>query len=282
MELKTILNLILLTANENPADSVEGYWGAFWFALPFVVTIAAIVIGLCNRYEIVVLKMHKYLMPLSDERVAILSKSFPYYRKLSDRNQKKFRNRVHHFLINKEIESDHYQVTEEMRVLIAATAIQILFGLEAYYLSYFGNIKLVVDPVENHIITKDSPIYISWEEFDIGHAFLTDGYHPGLRILAIAFKLEQCWNELSKKMFQSNRYIELNLLYKREAEKYILSGKSAYDDYDEVDRNEYFGVAVEYFFERPIHFHATQPGMYIALANLLQQDPLGIRKIKRI
>jgi Mlc titration factor MtfA (ptsG expression regulator) len=275
-----MLDLILLT-KQNPLDAVDGYLGVFWFALPFVTVIAAIVIGLCNRYEIVVLQMHRYMLPLSNTRVAVLNKSFPYYRKLSTRNKRRFRNRVNHFLINKKIESDEYEVTEEMKVLIAATAIQILFGLEAYYLSYFGNIKLVTKQIENVIVTKKSLIHISWEDFDTGHSFSADGYHPGLRILAIAFKLEQCWNDLSKHMFKSNRHIELNQLYKREAERYISSGKATYDDYSDVDRNEYFGVAVEYFFERPIHFYATQPGMYVALSRLLQQDPLGNFKYKR-
>jgi MtfA peptidase len=275
-----MLNFILLT-EENPLDTVDGYWGVFWFVLPFVIVVSSIVIGLLNRYEIIVLQMHKYFMPLAADRVAILDKDFPYYRKLSRRNKKRFRNRVHHFLINKKIESEEYEVTEEMKVLIAATAIQILFGLEAYYLSYFGNIKLVSKQIDNVITTQDALIYISWEDFDAGHSFLADGYHPGLRILAVAFKLEQGLNNLSKHMFMSNRHFELNQLYKREAEKYISSGKASYEDYSDVDRNEYFGVAVEYFFERPIHFYATQPGMYIALSRLLQQDPLGNLKYKR-
>lgn len=277
-----MIDLILLNSNEITGDSVDGYWGVFWFTFPFVVTVSAIIIGLCTSYEIVVLKMHKYLVPLSDERVEILNKSFLYYKNLSNSDQKRFRNRVNHFLINKKIESDEFEVTEEMRVLIAATAMQILFGLESYYLSYFGDIKLVVHQTENTAMTKKSPIYISWEDFHAGHAFLTDGYNPGLRQLAVIFKLEQCWNELSKKMFKSNRYIELNQLYKKQAERYISSGQSTYDDYSDVDRNEYFGVAVEYFFERPVHFYANQPAMYIALANLLRQDPLGNSKYKRI
>ncbi len=276
-----MLNLILLT-EENPLDTVDGYWGVFWFALPFVIVVSAIVIGLINRYEIVVIKMHKYFLPLSAERVAVLDTSFPYYWKLSPRNKRRFRNRVHHFLINKKIESEEYEVTEEMNVLIAATAIQIMFGLEAYYLSYFGNIILVSKQIENVITTKHSPIYISWKNFDVGHSFIADGYNPGLRILAIAFKLEQALNNLSKHMFMSNRHFELNQLYKREAERYISSGKASYEDYSDVDRTEYFGVAVEYFFERPIHFYATQPGMYVALSRLLQQDPLGNIKYKRI
>ena len=276
-----MLDLVLLTP-ENPLDSVNGYYGFFWFVLPFVVVVSSIIIGLLNRYEVVVLQMHKYFQPLSDERIGVLEKSFPYYRNLSTRNKKKFRNRVRHFLVNKKIESDEYEVTEEMKVLIAATAIQILFGLEAYYLSYFGNIKLVKEQTENVIITKHSPIYISWEDFYEGHSFLTDGYHPGLRTLAVAFKLEQSWNRLSKHMFKSNRHIELNVLYKREAEKYIASGKSSYNDYSDVDRNEYFGVAVEYFFERPIHFYANQPAMYNALSKMLGQDPLGKSKLKKI
>jgi Mlc titration factor MtfA (ptsG expression regulator) len=273
--------LFMLLTEENPFDSVDGYLGLFWFVLPFVVVISAIIIGLLNRYEIIVLKTFQYFLPLNQERVDILNKSFPYYQKLSSRNQRRFRNRVHHFLINKKIESTEYDVTEEMRVLIAGTAIQILFGLEPYYLSYFGNINLVVDQIDNNFTTKKSPIHISWVDFHEGHSFLTSGYNPGLRILSVAFKLEQGLNEISKHMFLSNRHYEFNMLYKREAEKYISSGKASYDDYSDVDRNEYFGVAVEYFFERPIHFQANQPAMYEALSRLLQQDPLGKLKYKR-
>ena len=76
-------------------------------------------------------------------------------------------------------------------------------------------------------------------------------------------------------MFNTHRFRELNQLYKNQAEKYIASGKSTYQDYKQVDRNEYFGVAVEYFFERPEHFYANQPEMYMALSRLLRQDPLG-------
>jgi Mlc titration factor MtfA (ptsG expression regulator) len=82
-------------------------------------------------------------------------------------------------------------------------------------------------------------------------------------------------------MFNTHRFKELNQLYRNQAEKYIASGKSKYQDYKQVDRNEYFAIAVEYFFERPGHFYANQPEMYIALTKLLRQDSLGIYTFKR-
>ncbi|MBC7451605.1 MAG: zinc-dependent peptidase [Cytophagales bacterium] len=99
--------------------------------------------------------------------------------------------------------------------------------------------------------------------------------------MAMALSLEHQLNKLSKNMFNNTTHKAFHKLYKEQAEKFILSGKSRYNDYKEVDRNEYFAVAIEYFFERPQHFYSNQPQMYMALSKLLRQDPLGNYTYKR-
>lgn len=255
----------------------------FLYAILIVVliTVVAIVIGIFEYYEIHTLKFYKYFSDLSDERKKILGDQFSYYQKLSKNEKKLFKKRLHHFLVNKNFVSKELEITEEMKVLIAATAIQILFGLGPYYLSSFNTIELSSEEPKDDVSEKSKKVTICWPEFKSGIDNNTDGYNPGLKILSRAFNIEQQLNKYSSKMFNKHRLKELNQLYQRQAEKYIASGKSKYQDYKQIDRSEYFAIAVEYFFERPEHFYANQPEMYIALAKLLRQDVLGMYKFQR-
>jgi len=271
---------ILLQSGGVPPDQKTSPW---WFFATVIILVTVVLINQCIVYEIHLSKIFKYLLPLSNSRRTILEERFYYYNRLSTKDQRAFRRRVHHFLVNKKFTSEYsIEVTEEMKVMIAATATLIMFHLEAFYLSHFDAIHISNNERESlKHMHKAKEVEIPWEDFRAGFDSFHDGYNPGLKILAMAFTLEHQLNNLSSKMFRFNRYYDLLQLYKAEAEKYIASGKSKYKDYKEVDRNEYFAVAVEYFFERPEHFYANQPAMYNALSKVLRQDPLGKSKYTR-
>lgn len=276
-----MLLYILLQQGGVAPDTKTSPW---WFFGTAVVIISIVLYNHCIAYEIHVSKLFRYVLPLSASRQAILKERFYYYNRLSTKDQKAFRRRVHHFLVNKKFTSEEsIEVTEEMKVMIAATATLIVFHLHAYYLAHFDTIHISNNEFESlKHMHKANEVEIPWDDFRAGFDSFHDGYNPGLKILAMAFTLEHQLNSRSSKMFRFNPYYDLFQLYKNVAEKYISSGKSAYKEYSDVDRNEYFAVAVEYFFERPEHFYATQPAMYTALAKVLRQDPLGNNKYKRI
>lgn len=233
-----------------------------------------------NEYHFWEYITFRYFVPLNDERRRTLDTQFPYYIKMNEKDKEEFRNRVQHFITNKQFESvDNIVITEEMQVMIAATAVQILFKRKAYYFSKFDTILISKDfSVQLDRLRTNRSIQISWDEFKQGYKSIIDGYNPGIKIMAMALDLEhQLGNNA---LFSESTYKEFNRLYKQEAEKYILSGKSKYDSYNKVDRSEYFAIAVEYFFERPEHFQANQPAMYLALSKLLRQDPLGMYTYK--
>ena len=233
-----------------------------------------------NEYHFWEYITFQYFVPLNDERRRILDTQFPYYIKLTEKDKEVFRNRVQHFITNKQFKSvDNIGITEDMKVMIAATAVQILFKRKAYYLSTFDRILISESfPVQLGHLRSNRVVEISWNEFEQGFKSLTDGYNPGIKTMAMAMDLEHQFGKNT--LFSESTYKDFNRLYKKEAEKYILSGKSKYDNYNKVDRSEYFAVAVEYFFERPEHFHANQPAMYLALSMLLRQDSLGIYTYK--
>lgn len=216
-----------------------------------------------NEYHFWEYITFRYFVPLNDERRRTLDTQFPYHIKMNEKDKEEFRNRVQHFITNKQFESvDNIAITEEMKVLIAATAVQILFKRKTYYLSKFNTILISRDfPIQLDKLRTNRSIQISWNEFEQGNKSVTDGFNPGIKIMTMALDLEHQFGE--NKLFSESTYKEFNRLYKQEADKYILSRKSKYDSYSKVDRSEYFAVAVEYFFERPEHFQANQPAMYL-------------------
>lgn len=278
--------LVVLLEKYNTLGNQKGYA----IAITFLETVAGVIIFFVLLYfyyllkakEIHFFKIPLYFKKMSYERQTILKNEFPFYNKLSTDKQKLFQKNVNHFLINKRFKSENdLLITEEMKVLIAATAIQILFGLEAYYLSHFDVIYITDNKdLQLKELRKSETIVIPWEAFKNGFSSLEDGYNPGLKIMAMCLSLEHELNQESKYMFNRSSFKKFQSLYKAQAEKYILSGKSKYNSYNQVDRSEYFAVAIEYFFERPEHFNANQPEMYAALSKLLRQDPLGMYKYK--
>lgn len=246
--------------------------------LPFILLATVSLYHYCKAYEYKLFKLSLYSKPLSEEYREILKQKFPFYKGLDQKSRREFRKRVNHFLINKEfISSDGIEITEEMKVMIAATSIQILFGRESYYLSSFDSINITATDVTNlNMFRETKQIEICWETFSAGYSSITDGYNPGLKIMAMALSLEYQFSKTG--IFNRQTFKTFDKLYKQQAEKYIQSGKSKYNDYNQVDRDLYFAVAVEYFFERPEHFHANQPAMYLALSKLLRQDLLGMYK----
>jgi len=261
------------------STKVNFFFNVFVFSFVYCVPLTIIIWAYAayylriNQYHL--FKIFQYSKPLSIERRVILERKFLYYQNLSAEDKIIFKNQVNHFLINKKIVSDKdIVITDEMEVLIAATAMQILFGRDAYYLSSFSNIRVInSERVNVKKIKLSNELIIPWKAFSKGYDSMIDGYNPGIKIMAIALRLE---DQLDKvQIFNSSSHAAFEKLYKKQAEKYIASGKSSYKNYNQVDRNEYFGVAVEYFFERPEHFYANQPEMYMALSKLLRQDPLG-------
>ena len=55
-------------------------------------------------------------------------------------------------------------------------------------------------------------------------------------------------------------------------ERAFMSGMFQGMENDERIRNEYFSMAIVYFFELPLAFKQKYPTLYKALANLLGQD----------
>jgi MtfA peptidase len=222
------------------------------------------------------------VLPVPQAYRDILQKYFPYYRQLDGAAKNKFAQKVCFFIYRKRfIPRNIDEVTMEARVLIAATAVQLTFGLNDIYLDHFN--KILVYPNDYYSsITKRyhkgevNPrfgiIAISWQSFIDGFLNPTDAINLGLHEMAHALRLENIIRSEGYQFFDEtlvNKFDEhaVNLC------RVVNWSETFFRPYACANEHEFFSVAVENFFERPHEFKASMPDLYSILCRLLNQDP---------
>ena len=220
---------------------------------------------------------------LTDGQVEILEKYFPFYQSLDPDRKSEFRNRVAQFIGDKEfVPREMSEITDEMRVLISATAVQITFGFIPIKFQYFQYIIVYPETFYSHhgenfhhgeVNPKHRAIVLSWKNFALTMS-RRDGKNLGLHEMAHALRIE---NVIRNREFNFlNRYqlAKWEVLALKEIEKIRKGYESLFRDYAATNDEEFFAVAVEVFFELPEEFLRYHPQLFQIMASLLNQNPL--------
>lgn len=219
---------------------------------------------------------------LTKSELASLEKHFAFYRSLPRRSQRIFAYRVHRFKkLTNFVPRQMSQITSEMEVLISASAVQIAFGFDDVFLAHFERIIVYPDQFfssadqryhKGEVNPAMGVIVISWKHFVEGYAS-EEGLNLGLHEMAHAVQLENIiMNE--EFGFMDDETIHLwHQLGTQEMEKIRLGETTFFREYAATNHAEFFAVAVENFFERPIEFHTHNAALYQSLCSLLKQDP---------
>ncbi|WP_277485126.1 zinc-dependent peptidase [Catalinimonas alkaloidigena] len=221
-----------------------------------------------------------------DEIHKILLQNFAYYQALDEQSKHKFVQRVQLFIARKTFIPRMFKiVTSEMKVLIAASAVQLTFGLPDICLQFFKRIIIYPDyyfsTVNNmmhkgEVNPKAQAIVFSWKSFLKGYQDPDDSYNLGLHEMAHALELENLieneeYDFLHKETWEAfqEEAAKLSELIRENKHDFLRS-------YAATNEKEFFAVAVENFFERPLTFKHKIPRLYSILVLLLNQDPLKI------
>lgn len=227
---------------------------------------------------------------LEEQDLETLRKFFPYFKSLRPQHQKEFKHRLELVLTEKRFyaRGGLKEVTKEMKLLIGATIVQVVFGFKELRLRHFQNILIYPDTYLSTISNqqhagevnpKHGAIVLSWKSFAKGLADEKDGINLGIHEVAHALKLEN-WirsndeiNFLHPKLW--SEYLELSEM---EMEQ-IQEGR---DDFFRKraghDAHEFFAVALENFFERPEEFQKRKPLLFTVLVKLLRQNPIVLKQ----
>lgn len=231
-------------------------------------------------------KVPGFSRPMSASRRKILEQYFPYYNSLSMENKLKFDRKLQHFIDLKHfIPRNIPVVNEEMKVLIAACAVQLTFGFPKVMLAHFNKILIYPDDYYsriNHAYHRGEVnprmrvIVLSWKAFVEGYINPTNGRNLGLHEMAHALKFE---NRIFNKEFEfldKKALIEWGVLAREEIIRIHKGQSRMFREYAGNNEEEFFSVAIENFFERPKKFKTLMPKLYANLALLLKQDPIAL------
>jgi hypothetical protein len=173
-------------------------------------------------------------------------------------------------------------ITDEMRVLISAAAIQLTFGLKDYTISHLHTINVFpriffskfLNTNLKGLNTLSGVLSLSWNDFREGYAQEHDKINLGLHELAHALNIDldeegnydahfsayfEQWPTVALKDFNDLKQKKTTFLR----------------SYGGTNMHEFFAVCVEHFFEAPDEFKKELPYLYNFLMLMLNQDPLN-------
>jgi Mlc titration factor MtfA (ptsG expression regulator) len=217
-----------------------------------------------------------------------LQKHFKYYQRLHPLDKKLFEKRVQKFItLKKFVPRNMDHVTDEMKALIAASAIQLMNGLPKIYFAHFKRILVYPDDYYSKIsqryhqgeVSMGGMIVLSWKNFLEGYVDSKDGRNLGLHEMAHALRLENAIHNEDYGFLDDDILMTWTDLCYQEINKMDEGKSDFFRNYAATNSHEFFAVAVEHFFEKSQEFHDWHPKLYDTLSSMLNQDPLTIGKL---
>jgi len=259
----------------------DDVWGPL-----FTFVVATLIVILVSSFKRLNLGFRLWgIPPMRKEHKKILKKYCRFYNELDVEEKAVFEKRVQYFIKAKTFiprNMDH--ITMEMKLLIAATAIQLVFGYPNVYLTHFKRILIYPDNYystinkvyhQGEVNPLNRIIVLSWKNFVKGVIENESGINLGLHEMAHALRLENIIRN-NEYNFLDHAILQLwEELAAGEIQKIKAGNETIFRKYGAASEEEFFAVAIENFFERPGLFKAYHQELYDILARLLRQgDPL--------
>lgn len=222
---------------------------------------------------------------LTRSQRATLAKYALHYQRLPLTQQRQFERTVSIFINDKAWIGAGIAVAEEMKVMISASAAQLLQGFPEVELMHFDRIVVYPDSYRSHrsgrmhvgeVRPMAGMIIISWDDFLHGYAHSHDAHNVGLHEMAHAL-----WFENSI-INGEDHFLQPALLaqWTDQAADEIFRIKEGrgglFRDYAATNQAEFFATAIEYFFEQSAAFKEALPELYTTLSAILRQDPVSL------
>ena len=221
------------------------------------------------------------LVRLSPNLERYLLQNFPYFRELSNRKRRIFKCRLKKFMDSKKFETrEGLKLTDEMKLLISASAIKITFGLDDYMFNNFHT--FIIYPGEFYSrfskqLSKGETnaggvIVFSWDDLKFGYKYPDDSLNLGYHEFAHALFIEH-FTTIQDDEFSRN-YVRWLAFIKNKHKLNYVRQHHIFRDYAATNEQEFFAVALENFFEKPKEFKEKLPHLYLLMTKMLNQDLL--------
>jgi hypothetical protein len=258
---------------------LAGLWGALGSLLVAALAVAFLAWRSAGRWKA---RRAALADPLPEAWRTALRQWCDHYNRLPDALRVRFEEDLRIFLAEKLISGVGVEVIDELRILVAASAVTLSLGWPEYDWEQLNEVLLYPDDFDrDYEFGADD---LSGQAHPWGTVILSvpalcqsfrdpdDAYHVGFHEFAHLLDLEQTHFDGIPRGFDdaaAGRWVEVR---EREIPQ-MLRGESLLDDYGAHDPVEFLGVAVEAFFETALAMRRNHGELYELLAKYFQQDP---------
>ena len=256
-----------------------GLWGALAAVALAAVTVAILGWRSGSRWRT---RRAALAAPFPDGWRVLLRQWCDHYNRLPDHLRARFEDDLRIFLAEKPITGVGVEVIDDLRLLVAASAVTLSLGWPAYEWDQLNEVLLYPDDFDrDYEFGVDD---LSGQAHPWGTVILSvpalcqsfrdpdDAYHVGFHEFAHLLDLEQTHFDGILRGFDdaaARRWVEVR---EREIPR-MLQGDSVLDEYGAHDPVEFAAVAVEAFFEAALALRRNHGELYELLVTYFQQDP---------
>ena len=221
-------------------------------------------------------------LPFPETWRAFLLDRYDHFERLDPLWRARFEDDVRIFLVEKRITGVGVEATEELRLLVAASAVTLSVGWPEYEWDHLTEVLLYPDDFDrDYAFGGDER---SGEAHPWGTVILSvpslvesfevpdDAYHVGIHEFAHLLDVDQTHFDGIPVGLHGERAREWVAVAEREMER-LRQSRSAFDEYGAHDPVEFLGVAVEAFFEIPQVVRRRHREVYAILSSYFGQDP---------
>jgi Mlc titration factor MtfA (ptsG expression regulator) len=282
-----ISNIIALL----PEDKYELVFGDYIGMLILITPLLSLFLFF-SFYVIEIIYLRNYKKPLvvfanvnfyqlQESQKQILSQNFQFYKQLKPKYKRYFEHRIANFINTYEFVGRDISVTEEMKVIIAGTAITLTFGMRDYLNPLFKRIIIFPDiyysdQTENYHKGEFNPrlesIVFSWKHFKEGIEITNDNLNLGLHEFTHAFHIHSLKSDKATAVLFNESLQNLFKVVSNPQLKEQLINSGFLRDYAYENQFEFVAVLLEYFFESPQEFKSKFPSIFIKVKHMINYN----------
>lgn len=226
--------------------------------------------------------VHFYLTlkKLENHQENILKNQFTFYNRLDRKHQKYFRHRVASFIQKKEfIGKEGLIITDEIKVLVSATAVMLTFGFRDFMVNvikiiliyphqYYSELNKVYHKGEFNVNLKT--LVLSWDCFLEGYRIEDDKLNLGIHEFSHAIHFNSIYQEDINSVIFIDTFNSLrSMLSSNEKIRKDLVSSAYIRDYAFTNDFELLAVVIETFIETPLTFREQLPEVYAKVKQML-------------
>jgi len=224
-------------------------------------------------------------LPFPEKWRAFLLERYDHYERLDPAWRARFEDDVRIFLAEKRVTGIGVEVTDELRLLVGASAVTLSAGWPDYEWDHLAEVLLYAQNFERDHYSFDPGSDFVGEAPGWGTVILSvpallesfevpdDAYHVGVHeFVHLLAPVEADASHALPVGLEGARAREWVAVAEKEMER-LRHGRSAFDEYGAHDPVEFLGVAVEAFFEIPQVVRRRHREVYAILSSYFAQDP---------